>query len=137
MASSSPFWTENVIQHLPLTGGAEPNQAPSPFTPPQINLPKGGAAIRGIGEKFTSRRSDRYGWCQHSYRYQPRPQHFGPRLTVAYDSSSGNGPFGLDWKLAQPAITRKTDKGIHKYNDSAESESSSYSRDPMTWFLFS
>jgi len=25
----------------------------SPFSAPQINLPKGGGAIRGIGEKFT------------------------------------------------------------------------------------
>lgn len=30
------------------------SQQTSPFTPPQINLPKGGGAIRGIDEKFAA-----------------------------------------------------------------------------------
>ena len=40
---------------------------------------------------------------------------FGPSLSLSYDSGSGNGPFGLGWKLALPAITRKTDKGLPRY----------------------
>ncbi|EYF04841.1 Hypothetical protein CAP_3867 [Chondromyces apiculatus DSM 436] len=39
-----------------------------------------------------------------------------------YDSGSGNGPFGLGWQLAVPAITRKTDKGVPQYDDAGESD---------------
>src|SRR5262249_41068770 len=47
---------------------------------------------------------------------------FGPQLSLAYDSGSGAGPFGLGWSLALPAITRKTDKGLPQYDDAAESD---------------
>jgi Salmonella virulence plasmid 65kDa B protein len=44
----------------------------------------------------------------------------------AYDryvkGGSGNGPFGLGWKLSLPEITRKTDKGLPKYQDAEESD---------------
>jgi RHS repeat-associated protein len=47
---------------------------------------------------------------------------FGPQLSLAYDSGSGAGPFGLGWSLALPAITCKTDKGLPQYDDAAESD---------------
>jgi Salmonella virulence plasmid 65kDa B protein len=34
------------------------------------------------------------------------------------DSGSGNGPFGLGWQLAIPSISRKTDKGLPRYETS-------------------
>ena len=34
----------------------------------------------------------------------------------------GNGPFGLGWNLSLPLITRKTDKGLPRYNDDEESD---------------
>jgi Salmonella virulence plasmid 65kDa B protein len=43
-------------------------------------------------------------------------------LSLAYDSGSGNGPFGFGWTLSLPAITRKTDKGLPQYFDAAESD---------------
>jgi len=42
---------------------------------------------------------------------------FQPQLSLNYDSGSGNGPFGLGWKLSLPIITRKTDKGLPRYRD--------------------
>jgi Salmonella virulence plasmid 65kDa B protein len=41
---------------------------------------------------------------------------------LSYDSSSGNGPFGLGWSLALPSITRRTDKGLPRYQDADESD---------------
>jgi hypothetical protein len=37
------------------------------------------------------------------------------RLSLAYDSGQGNGPFGFGWSLSVPAIARKTDKGLPQY----------------------
>src|SRR5262249_3190792 len=42
---------------------------------------------------------------------------FGPQLSLSYDSGAGNGPFGFGWSLSLPSITRKTDKGLPRYQD--------------------
>jgi len=47
---------------------------------------------------------------------------FGPQLALSYDSGSGNGPFGFGWNLSLPWITRKTDKGLPKYQDANDSD---------------
>ena len=47
---------------------------------------------------------------------------FGPALSLSYDSGAGNGPFGLGWKVAIPAITRKTDKGLPRYQDDPDTD---------------
>lgn len=47
---------------------------------------------------------------------------FGPQLSLSYDSGAGNGPFGFGWSLSLPSITRKTDKGLPKYQDAEESD---------------
>jgi hypothetical protein len=47
---------------------------------------------------------------------------FGPKLSLSYDSGSGNGPFGFGWSLSLPSIIRKTDKGLPKYQDAVDSD---------------
>ena len=47
---------------------------------------------------------------------------FGPHLSLSYDSGAGNGPFGFGWSLSLPSITRKTDKGLPRYQDADESD---------------
>ena len=47
---------------------------------------------------------------------------FGPQLVLSYDSGAGNGLFGFGWSMSVPRITRKTDKGIPKYQDDIESD---------------
>ncbi|GAB3959999.1 hypothetical protein GCM10027614_80720 [Micromonospora vulcania] len=42
---------------------------------------------------------------------------FGPQLALGYDSGAGDGPFGLGWSLGLPAITRRTDTGIPRYDE--------------------
>jgi RHS repeat-associated protein len=38
-----------------------------------------------------------------------------PKLALEYSTGYGNGPFGLGWQLAVPAITVKTEGGIPRY----------------------
>ena len=45
----------------------------SPFAPPQITLPKGGGAIRGIDEKFTRQSGHRHRLAERSVAAQPGP----------------------------------------------------------------
>jgi hypothetical protein len=85
-------------------------------------MPKGGGAIRGIGEKFTANPVTGTGSLSVPIATSPGRAGFGPQLSLSYDSGGGNGPFGLGWMLATPAITRKTDKGLPRYRDAEDSD---------------
>ncbi|HEY6402053.1 MAG TPA: SpvB/TcaC N-terminal domain-containing protein, partial [Blastocatellia bacterium] len=89
---------------------------------PSISLPKGGGAVRGIGEKFSANPVTGAGSMAVPIAVSPGRSGFAPQLSLSYDSGSGNGPFGLGWSLSLPAITRKTDKGLPKYQDADESD---------------
>src|SRR5271167_4299948 len=90
--------------------------------PPQISLPKGGGAIHGIGEKFAANPVTGTGSLTVPIATSPGRSGFGPQLSLSYDSGSGNGPFGLGWSLALPSITRRTDKGLPRYQDADEGD---------------
>ncbi len=92
------------------------------ISPPSISLPKGGGAIRGIGEKFAANPVTGTGSMTVPICTSPGRSGFGPQLNLSYDSGSGNGPFGFGWSLTLPSITRKTDKGIPRYRDAEESD---------------
>jgi RHS repeat-associated protein len=100
---------------------AAPDQ-PFQVAAPQLNLPKGGGAIRGIGEKFSANPVTGTGALTVPIYASPGRPGFGPQLALSYNSGSGNGPFGFGWSLPLPMITRKTDKGLPQYLDSAESD---------------
>jgi hypothetical protein len=87
----------------------------SAFAAPSISLPKGGGAIRGMGEKFAANPVTGAGSMSVPIAVSPGRSGFGPQLSLSYDSEAGNGPFGFGWSLSLPSITRKTDKGIPKY----------------------
>src|SRR5215471_19238165 len=89
---------------------------------PTISLPKGGGAIRGIGEKFAANPVTGTGAMTVPIFASPGRSGFGPQLSLSYDSGAGNGPFGLGWSLSLPVITRKTDKGLPRYDDKRESD---------------
>src|SRR5437762_1980333 len=92
------------------------------FSAPALSLPKGGGAIRGIGEKFAANPALGTGSLSVPIAVSPGRSGFGPQLFLSYDSGAGNGPFGLGWNLSLPAITRKTDKGLPKYQDFEETD---------------
>lgn len=80
---------------------------------PQESLPKGGGAIRGIGETFATNPDV-------PIATSPGRSGFGQQLGLSYDFGAGNGLLGIGWSRCQPSITRKTDKRLPQYRDAAE-----------------
>ena len=89
---------------------------------PSISLPKGGGAIHGMGEKFAANPVTGTGSMSVPFATSPGRGGFGPKLSLSYDSGSGNSAFGFGWNLALPSITRKTSKGLPEYQDYDESD---------------
>lgn len=104
------------------TGNQSSNEMNKTNHPPSISLPKGGGAIRGIGEKFAANPVTGTGTLTVPIPTSPGRSGFGPQLSLTYDSGAGNGPFGFGWNLSLPSITRKTEKGLPKYQDSEDSD---------------
>jgi RHS repeat-associated protein len=99
------------------------DEASPRFDPPSVALPKGGGAIRGIGEKFGANAVTGTGSFTVPISTSPGRSGFGPQLRLTYDSAgAGNGPFGFGWTLTLPSISRKTDKGLPLYHDADESD---------------
>ena len=96
--------------------------APFVVTAPKVELPKGGGAIRGIGETFSANPVTGTGSMVVPIATSPGRATFGPQLSLSYDSGSGNGPFGFGWSLSLPQVTRKTDTGLPQYDDAGESD---------------
>ncbi len=113
-----------------VSGGSDPPPARAPDRDapkaasalPSISIPKGGGAIRGIGEKFGVNAVNGTSSLTIPVAASPGRGEFGPQLSLSYDSGSGNGPFGFGWSLSLPSITRKTDKGLPRYRDDDESD---------------
>src|SRR2546421_2466662 len=104
---------------------SENREAPpekSGISAPSLSLPKGGGAIRGIGEKFAANPVTGTGSLTVPIYTSPGRSGFGPQLSLSYDSGVGNGPFGFGWSLSLPSIARKTDKGLPRYLDGVESD---------------
>ncbi|MBX7157801.1 MAG: hypothetical protein K1X66_05400 [Verrucomicrobiae bacterium] len=80
-------------------------------------MPKGGGAIKGMGETFQPNEFSGTGALSIPFAVSPG-RGLAPSLSVNYSSGSGNSPFGLGFSLALPEISRQTAKGIPKYNDS-------------------
>ncbi|MFE2146037.1 SpvB/TcaC N-terminal domain-containing protein [Streptomyces sp. NPDC059456] len=87
-----------------------------------MSLPKGGGAIKGIGEKFAAHPVTGAGAMTVPVAATPGRSGFGPDPVLRYGSGEGNGPFGLGWSLGLPAITRRTDKGVPRYDDASDSD---------------
>ena len=90
---------------------------------PSISLPKGGGAIRGIGEKFAANPVTGTGSMTVPLPTSPGRSGFGPQLALCVRlrrrqrrRSASAGASSL------PSITRKTDKGLPRYDDDEESD---------------
>jgi hypothetical protein len=72
------------------------------FVPPTVSLPKGGGAIKGIGEKFGSNPVTGTGPLSIPLPLSPGRAGFTPALALSYDSGAGNGPYGFGWSVGYP-----------------------------------
>src|SRR5712671_2287075 len=90
--------------------------------PPRLELPTGGGAIRGIGEKFAFNAVTGTASVSVPLAVANTRGGFGPKLELSYNSGSGNGVFGSGWHLSAPSISRKTDRGLPRYFDDENSD---------------
>lgn len=88
---------------------------------PSIALPKGGGAIKGIDEKFSVNAVNGTSSFSIPLPFSPS-RGVSPALSLSYNSGAGNGVFGLGWNLSLASIKRKTDKGLPRYIDAADSD---------------
>lgn len=89
---------------------------------PKIELPKGGGAIRSIGEKFQANPVTGTGSFTAPIAMTQGRGGFSPALTLSYNSGSGNSPYGIGWSIGLPTISRSTQKELPQYKDSEESD---------------
>ncbi|EDM76670.1 hypothetical protein PPSIR1_38119 [Plesiocystis pacifica SIR-1] len=108
--------------------GADGSGEDSPFVDKsqfgtQLELPKGGGAVRGMGETFEADMFTGSAGLSVPLALSPgRAGGLAPSLALSYSSGSGNGPFGHGWSLGLPVIARKTERGLPRYRDDSESE---------------
>jgi RHS repeat-associated protein len=81
------------------------------------SLPKGGGSVGGLGETFTPDLSMGTGTFVVRLDLPNGPNDIGPRLVLRYDTSSGNGPFGMGFSIPLPRVLRSTAKGYPRFDD--------------------
>jgi Salmonella virulence plasmid 65kDa B protein len=86
----------------------------------RISLPRGGSGLAGIGETFQPYLHTDTGYFSIPIGLPPGRNGVQPQLALAYSTGHGNGPSGRGWSLSVPGMTRKTDRGMPRYRDSAE-----------------
>jgi len=110
----------------PRATPSQPKKPAGPFAgtgvAPTPALPKGGGAIRDIGEKFSANAATGTASLQVPVATSPGRSGFHPELALSYDSGAGTGVFGAGWHLSVPHITRKTDRGLPLYRDRYDSD---------------
>ncbi|MBE7385745.1 MAG: VCBS repeat-containing protein [Leptolyngbya sp. SIO1E4] len=82
-----------------------------------ITLPQSGGAVRGIGETFQANAFSGTGNFTIPIPSSPGRAGFEPQLSLQYSTGNGNSLFGLGWQLSIPRVTRKTEKGLPRYDD--------------------
>jgi len=81
-----------------------------------ISLPQGGGAVRGIGETFEPNPFTGTGSFAVPIATSPARRGFGPALSLQYSSGSGSAAFGLGWSLSVPKVSRRTERGLPRYD---------------------
>ncbi|MEO1260393.1 MAG: SpvB/TcaC N-terminal domain-containing protein [Bacteroidota bacterium] len=89
---------------------------------PEVSLPKGGGALKGIDEKFEVNAANGTAGFTVPLPATGGRNGFSPSLTLSYNSGSGNSPFGQGWSVSYPMIQRKTDKRLPRYQDGQQED---------------
>lgn len=89
----------------------------SGVAPQVLTLPKGGGAVKGLGETFVPDLNSGTGAYSVPLALPAGRNGYTPALVLNYSSGRGNGAFGLGWDIGVSQITRRTEKGIPRYND--------------------
>jgi hypothetical protein len=76
--------------------------------------------VRGLGETFTPDLQSGTGNLVLPIATPAGRNGFQPDLRLSYSTGQGNGPVGLGWVLAVPAITRLTARGVPRYRPGSD-----------------
>jgi RHS repeat-associated protein len=82
-----------------------------------ISRPKGGGAIKGLGETFSPDLHTGTGNLSMPIAVPSGRGGFQPDVTLVYSSGQGNGPFGMGWSLSVPGVSRDTSHRVPAYDD--------------------
>lgn len=86
--------------------------------PEVLNVPAGPGAIEGLGEGFDASAQSGSGGTSVGIRVPPGPAGFAPSLSLNYATGAGNSALGMGWSLPLPMVSRGTDRGLPRYDDS-------------------
>ncbi len=111
---------ENPLSVTSLTKG-NPTES-NAIQIPEIELPKGGGAIKSIDEKFEVNASNGTASLSIPLPFSPGRNGQTPQIGLSYNSGGGNSVFGLGWGIGIPNIQRKTEKELPHYKDAEESD---------------
>jgi len=119
-------WTSDPS--VPSPAENENNTLPTPgkntfsVQAPSINLPKGGGALKGLGEKFQSNAVNGTAALSIPLPFSKTRSDLTPALSLDYNSGAGNSEWGLGWQLGLSSIQRRTDKRLPLYRDALETD---------------
>ncbi|UOB22465.1 toxin [Pseudomonas orientalis] len=85
----------------------------------QVNtpaLPKGGGAIQGTAKGWGDIGSSGTASFEIPLPISPA-RGYAPAMSLTYQSSAGNSPFGLGWEVPLPAVSRRTSHGVPAYTE--------------------
>ena len=82
-----------------------------------IAHPKGGGAVKGLGESFSPDLHTGTGNLSVPIAVPAGRSGLQPALSLVYSTGQGNDIFGLGWTLSVPGVARDTAKRIPVYDD--------------------
>src|SRR5262249_44473866 len=116
-AQASPSSIADAFRPESTFKEPSPDSATPSLGLPTLSAPKGGGAVRSIGEKFSANAATGTASLSVPIATSPGRAGFDLGLALQYDSGAGNGPLGVGWQIGVPSIVRKTDKGLPRYLD--------------------
>ncbi|EOZ9390970.1 SpvB/TcaC N-terminal domain-containing protein [Enterobacter cancerogenus] len=83
------------------------------------SLPKGGGAVTGLKGDMAAAGPDGAAVLALALPVSVG-RGYAPSLVLSYHSRAGNGPFGIGWAIGQPAVRRRTNKGVPTWDEKDE-----------------
>src|SRR5437763_16632990 len=82
-----------------------------------ISPPEGGGSPHRNPETFSPDPHTGTGNFTVPIALPPGRSGYPPQLRLVYSTGNGNGPYGPGWSLTIPGVSRRTSKGIPRYQD--------------------
>jgi RHS repeat-associated protein len=89
-------------------------------TAPGLSSLPQGSGVSPLGDRFEPDLVRGSGTYAISFPLPRGPNNLQPSLGLSYSTGSGNGPFGMGWRVGLLRIERRTDRGIPTYDDASD-----------------